>query len=176
MENKKSTYVTNCQYIQDRNGDYQTLEMLQQKFKPSNEGLRNGFNGNIAAHFKVNRKTKKVSMADQWTCSDDKFASLHQAIPSALALYRLCAFGENTIRAFGQDGYKCVWQYAVEHIESKTLIVFGEHKGAFSFWLQKSSKDELSKELIRDLEQFITYICSDKFAHPYDGLVAGSVA
>jgi hypothetical protein len=53
--------------------------------------------------------------------------------------------------------------------------LFGEHKGAFSFWTENYQDDIKNKSFIKDLSEFLTYLVSDDFAHPYDSLVAGSV-
>jgi hypothetical protein len=175
-----SNYITTCEYALERDADYKEHAEVQKLFiacgDPNFEW--NGFSGNLAMHFKMNRKTKKFKVTKDWSCSDETHASLYQAIPSALVLYRLCAFDENVkVQALGQEGYKCVWQIAFIHVASRRLVVFGEHKGAFSFWTDGHGAElKEDKQLVKDLTRFLNYLCSDKYAHPYDGLVAGSVA
>lgn len=171
------TYLTNCEYIMERQANYDKLTELRAKFVAVKDNYEmNGFSGNLAAHVSFNRKTKKAKFNKAWSTSDDSNAAMYQAIPSALALYRLCCFDEVKVEAQGQNGYKCTWSVALVHAPSGKLVVFGEHKGAFSFWTAAHGEEMKDKAFIKDLTDFLTYLVSDNFAHPYDGLVAGSVA
>lgn len=171
-----NTYYRNCEYILKRQADYDTRDLLRSKFVAAKDGSLDGFCGNLAAHITINIKTGKAKLNKEWAGSDENNVALYKAIPSALVLYRLCAFDEVKVETFGPEGYKCVWQVGLVHVKSGRLVYFGEHKGAFSFWTQNSADEIKDKAFIKDLCQFITYLCSDKFAHPYDSLVAGSVA
>jgi len=172
----ESTYLTNCIYIQECDGDEAARDDLKQKFTSTTKDLSDGFSASLAAHFTFSRTTKKARMSDDWDGPDKNSVALYQAIPSALALYRLCAFDAGTVRAYGPDGYKCVWSMSFIHAATGELVVFGEHKGAFSFWTRFSGKKDAPHALCEDLLALLTYLVSDNFAHPYDGLVAGGVA
>lgn len=172
-------YLTNCVYVQKRDGDEQHRDELRQKFVAAQDiEMQSGICGNVAAHVKVSTKTKKASFSKDWTsvAEDGSSVSLYQAIPSALALYRLCCFDGIKVDAAGPDGYKCVWSTALVHADTGRRIWFGEHKGGFSFWLPEHSASELPEGFKKDLQEFLTYLVGDTFAHPYDGTVAGSVA
>lgn len=175
---RESKYLTNCIFAQKRDADYKTLEELKKIFVPAKMSLaqRSGSDGNLAMHVKIDRETKRVSFTKDWISSGEGVASLYEAIPSALALYRLCTYDEVQVEAYGQEGYKCTWMTGLVHAPSGRLILFGEHKGAFSFWTHNSSEELKDKAFIKDLSSFLSYLIGDNFAHPYDGLVAGSVA
>lgn len=172
-------YLTNCVYVQKRAGDEERREELRKKFVAAQDiEMQSGICGNVAAHAVVSTKTKKVKFAKDWASANKEGSSvsLYQALPSALALYRLCCFDGVKVEAFGPDGYKCVWSTALVHVETGRRIWFGEHKGGFSFWMPEPSASELPEGLRKDLEAFLSYLVGDTFAHPYDGTVAGSVA
>ena len=175
---KDYNYRTNCEISLPRQADYATRERLAEVFVPAKDfsGDMNGFNGNISAHVRFNKKTKKATVSKEWAVSDSKSITMYEIMPSALFLYRLCAFQPVDVIAEGHDGYKCVWSVPLVHTPTGTVIIFGEHKGAASFWMRESQLSRVDKGLLKDLKDFLTYLVSDTCAHPYDGLVAGSVA
>ncbi|MFN3454040.1 MAG: hypothetical protein ACK41T_03705 [Pseudobdellovibrio sp.] len=168
-------YLTNANYIMDRQADYETLEKLREKFKPVKEDIQSG-NGNLAGFYSVNRKTKKLKLNKSRSYNFETDAGLYAVISSSLALYRLCAYDGVTVHTYGQEAYKCVWSVGLVHEATGVVVHFGEHKGGFSFWTQYASVEDAPKDFIKDLTMFLEYLISDNFAHPYDGLVAGSVA
>jgi hypothetical protein len=170
-------YLTNCVYVQKRDGDEDQREELRKKFVAAQDiEMQNGICGNVAAHVKISVKTKKATFSKDWVSNNGTSVSLYQALPSALALYRLCCFDGIKVEAFGPDGYKCVWSTALVHADTGRRIWFGEHKGGFSFWMPEHSASDLPEGLKQDLLDFLTYLVGDTCAHPYDGTVAGSVA
>lgn len=169
-------YLTNCEYIKERIADYDTRDTLRKMFVAAKDAELSDCNGNLAAHITFNKKTKVAKFNKDWASSDDKYAAMYEAIPSALALYRLCAFDAVEVQAHGPEGYKCVWSTALIHAQSGRIVFFGEHKGAFSFWTRVPEVEIKDKAFIKDLLSLLTYLVSDTCAHPYDGLVAGSVA
>lgn len=169
-------YLTNCVYVQKRNGDEETRDKLRSVFAAAVDiEMESGINGNVAAHVKISTTTKKAKMTSSWS-SEEGHVSLHQALPSALALYRLCCFDAVKINVEGPDGYKCVWSTALVHAPTGQRIWFGEHKGGFSFWMQEHDQKSVDKGLKKDLLKLLSYLVGDTCAHPYDGTVAGSVA
>jgi len=62
------------------------------------------------------------------------------------------------------------------HKSSGKGISFSEWKGAAGFWLPDTDSAKVNKELKADLIELMNYLISEKCAHPYDNLVAGSVA
>jgi len=92
----------------------------------------------------------------------------------ALLLYRLIAtFFGNPVCG---DNYKSIWDYNIIHKHSGKLLNFSEHKGAIVFWLPESRFTQLHHHFKNDLIELMTYLSSSECAHPYDNLVAGSVA
>lgn len=56
------------------------------------------------------------------------------------------------------------------------MIVFDDWKGGSHFHTNFYSHTEMPKEVQKDICTLIDYLLSDGCAHPYDSLVAGSVA
>lgn len=170
----RKDYLTNAKYLMARDADYKTLNDLKSKFSaiPFTEDWSG--DGNLAQHVSFSPKGKAKLNKDWLKKEGDVY--LFEAIPSALALYRLCAFDSVQVTAYGQDAYKVIWTTALCHTPSGRVVYFGEHKGAFSFWTTNYTEDIKDKAFTKDLLAFLTYLVSQRFAHPYDGLVAGSVA
>ena len=92
----------------------------------------------------------------------------------SLWLYRLIAtfFFAPTC----EDNYKMIWEYSLQHKESGQKVMFSEWKGAAGFWMSETNNKKLNADFKKDLVELCNYLCSNKCAHPYDGLVAGEVA
>lgn len=56
------------------------------------------------------------------------------------------------------------------------IVIFGEHKAGSSFWTKFVNIKDVPKEFLKDLKELIEYLVSDEVSHPYDGVVAGSIA
>lgn len=171
-----NNYLVNCEYSREREADYDARDKVLSKFEGTNVGDPSGTNGNLASCVAVSKKTGKVKLGDTFSARSDLTAPLYQAIPSALMLYRLCSTFEGKVESYGSEGYKCVWAFAVKHKETGEIIYFGEHKGATSFWTKYYSAKDLDSAFKKDLVELLNYLLSPNCAHPYDGLVAGSVA
>ena len=92
-------------------------------------------------------------------------------ISSPLLLYRLrCLF---PVEVQEVDRYKSVWEAEVVHKASGRILGFGEHKGAPRVYL---SPDEPNREFVEDGIELLNLLCDPRCPHPYDGIVAGSVA
>ena len=66
-----------------------------------------------------------------------------------------------------------VWTAYVKHKASGKIFGFSEHKGATTYRMPTM---ELEDEWVDDYIELLDLLCSDHCLHPYDGLVAGSVA
>lgn len=169
-------YVTNCEYVQERTGDYKKMKLVQPKFRVTKKNVDGC--GNLCGDLFVNRNTKKAKFkpgqrGNLSSLTDTTNVGFYEALPSALLMYRLACLFPGSIETMGQDGYKFVWQFRLEHVATKTKITFGEWKGGSLFWTEGTKVD---KAFLKDVEELITLLVSDNCPHPYDGLVAGSVA
>ena len=170
-------YLVNCDYIQERNANYERRKAIEELFEPDPEqNFPNGANGNVSHELGIDPNTLKSEFINEIE-RIRKYASLYQAIPASLLLYRLiCTFGPIKLHCEGNKGYKMVWYYALKHKKTNTPIVFDEWKGAAGFHTSFHSFTEMSEELQKDICTLVDYLLSDECGHPYDGLVAGSVA
>lgn len=176
-------YLVNCDYIQERNANYEKRKVIEELFEPDPEqNFPNGANGNVSFELNIDRNTlksefKKTGDLENLAVRLKKSAQLYEAIPAALLLYRLiCTFGPVKLHCEGNEGYKMVWYYALKHKKTNTPIVFDEWKGSSGFHTSFHTFTEMSEELQKDICTLVDYLLSDECGHPYDGLVAGSVA
>lgn len=178
-----ANYLVNCDYIQERNANYERRKQIEELFEPDPEqNFPNGSNGNVSFELNIDRNTFKSQFHQSGTLKDfakqhEKYAQLYEAIPAALLLYRLiCTFGPVKLNCYGNDGYKMVWYYSLKHKKTNTPIVFDEWKGSSGFHTTFHTFTEMPEEFQKDICALIDYLLSDECGHPYDGLVAGSVA
>lgn len=173
-----SGYLVNCMYEQDRDANYERRSQLRELFEPC--GTRKppqSICGNVGSELRCNPETRlwrfHVATLDTLEFS----GCLYSVIPSALLLYRLlCTFGAVVLMCEGGDGYKCVWEYGVTHKATSEYVMFGEWKGGACLFTRFSSSKDMPQSLRDDLLSLLNYLVSDECGHPYDGVVAGSVA
>lgn len=177
-----SNYLVNCDYIQERNANYERRKAIEELFEPDPEQVFPNSSGNVAYELVIDRQTLKSEFLksgglDSFTERMQKYAQLYQAIPAALLLYRLiCTFGPVKLNCEGNAGYKMVWYYSLKHKKTNTPIVFDEWKGSSGFHTTFHTFTDMPEELQKDICALVDYLLSDECGHPYDGLVAGSVA
>lgn len=171
---ESNKYLQSPPFTQERDADYKKQAKIQEKWEFYACNIESGFCGNVASDIKFSPKTKRASKSSRKHFDFDTI-SFYEAISSALLMYRLACTFQGVMRV-NSEGYKCVWDFNIRHKETGEIISFGEHKGGSSFWTPYYSFDKVPKELQKDLLELLTYLVSDTCAHPYDGLVAGSVA
>ena len=177
----KPDYLVKPVFIQERKGDYSLLEKIK-NFKwieDEDEGF--GGCGNACSELKVHRKTHRPSFGrktvlDKGFHDDEKkYVAFYQAIPSCLLLYRLGCLFEGRPYFSGSDGYKVTWSFSLVHTSGER-ITFGEWKGGALFWLLAGGPNDLSKDFKKDVLDLLGVLLHKNCPHPYDELVAGSVA
>lgn len=168
-------YYVNCKFVVDRleNLVYEKRNEIAEKFSI---GKFDGGCGNIESNFRFDLQFKKWVFLDQTSYDYKNQKFLYEVIPSALLLYRLmCTFPECDVKSYGKDGYKVVWHYPLVHIETNSPFYFGEWKGAASLGSNFVHPNEVPLSFGKDVCELMDYLCGD-CVHPYDGLLAGSVA
>ena len=169
-------YLVQPKFVDDRRADYETGKYLQDAFeclKTSNHS----FNGNISYNIGVHKETMKIKFFSRMVYGNQDYVSLHQAIPASLALYRtICMFPNPRVFTEGSEGYKVTWGIILKHRKTGALLEIREWKGAFGIGTTYTNINDLPEEFKKDMEIFLNLLLSDKSPHPYDGLVAGSVA
>lgn len=188
-------YLVNCDLGMERKGNYERRKQMEAVFEPDPTQNFPNSSGNVAHELEITKDTLKCQFHSHnddpppdptqsfqermkvWGERRQQYAALYEAIPSALLLYRLiCTFGPVKLDCEGNEGYKMVWYYVLNHKPTNTKIAFSEWKGSSGFHTTFHTYKQMPEELRNDLLALIEYLLSDECAHPYDGLTAGSVA
>jgi len=169
---KKYQFAVNPEYTQERTGNYERRDSITAKWNNHKNRLEGNGNVNHQCFFDTKKQTFIFSDESIW--DDKNFIPMYKIMSPALLLYRLIAtfFGTPTC----EDGYKSIWAYNLTHKATGKGISFSEWKGAIGFWLPDYKQEQLTPEFKADLIELLNYLVSDECAHPYDNLVAGSVA
>ncbi len=169
-------FCVNPDYVQERTGNYDRRDNILQKWTyDSGKWLENS-NGNIHSTcvFSTERQSFEFHGYEDIRESEDGFIRMYRMMSAPLLLYRLIATFFGAPECF--DNYKNIWSYTIKHIPTGKLITFAEWKGAIGFWLKEVDHNKLPKDFKKDFVELLNYIFSEECAHPYDNLVAGSVA
>lgn len=167
MENE---FYCQPQYVEDRTGNYAKQTAIAEKWSVVKQ--RQDGNGNVSStiYFDPKDGFKFKKYEDRL----DSDIPLYRLISPALAMYRLVCIFFETPKCY--DGYKMVWEYNLKHKETGIGVSLSEWKGAFGIWTTHYSFTEVSGGLRDDIFELLGHLVSKECAHPYDGLVAGSVA
>lgn len=172
------SFAVNPEYVQERTGDYEARDYIKSKWEYSTGKWLPNSSGNVNGEFVFDTKKQEwvfLTYQEQDKFHEDsKQITMYHFMSAPLLLYRLIATFFGAPHCF--DGYKNIWSYTIKHIPSGKEVTFAEWKGAIGFWLPEQSYTELKPEFRDDFIELFTYICSDKCAHPYGSLCAGSVA
>ena len=165
-------FSVNPSYSAERTGDYELRDKIAAKWGNFDKRLEGCGNCNHEFYFDTAKQTFLFS--SDWLHSDERYLSIYRIISPSLLLYRLIAtfFGNPVC----QDGYKSIWEYNLVHKATGKGLSFSEWKGAAGFWVPEGNSKQLNAEFKKDLIELMNYLISQKCAHPYDNLVAGSVA
>ena len=122
----------------------------------------------------VHSETVKKHIVETGSDYNPDFRHAWLIISSANLLYRLCCLFQNLpVDITGPSGYKVVWTAYVKHKASGKVFGFSEWKGAA---LYRMPTRELEDEWVDGWIELLDLLCSDHCPHPYDGVVAGSIA
>jgi len=168
----KGQFSVNPDYIQERTGDYELRDKIATKWENSIKH-ENG-SGNVGHEFYFDVNKQSFVFVEYPANKEDNYIAMYRIMSPALLLYRLIATFFGTPKC--EDDYKMIWRYNIIHKATGKLISFLEWKGAIGFWLPDYDHKKLNAEFKNDLIELMNYLVSDKCAHPYDNLVAGSVA
>ncbi len=165
-------YITDSKLniIQERQSEEDALKQskILKKWKVTKAKGNEYLCGNIRASF-------KDGIATIGEC-DESATRSNKQISSALALYRAVSLFKCGCEEKTQDYYKCNWSVTIKHKLTGKLLMLGEWKGGFQIFTEASGKQELPREFIKDVEEFLTFFVSNRVAIGYDGVIAGSVA
>ena len=168
----KGQFAVNPDYTAERTGNYEVRDKIAAKW--ANYHTRVDGCGNVHHEFYFDTEKQTFIFSGNGLHGDYRYLSTYQIISPALLLYRLIAtfFGSPKC----EDGHKSIWEYNLIHKATNKSISFSEWKGAAGFWLPETSYKKVDAEFRADLIELMNYLISNECAHPYDNLVAGSVA
>ena len=75
-----------------------------------------------------------------------------------------------------KDAYKSLWEYPLQHKETKEYLTLLEYKAGFTINAKFTKPEQLPESFAFDLLELLNFLVSDQIAHPYDGTLAGTVA
>ena len=140
MKKEKPAYFVNCDYLQERTGNYELRDKIVSKWEvvPEENGV-GSICGNVAHETLLYNKhflflnydqRKKIEDKTGYEKLREEYLYIWQTIPAALAMYRLICmfFADPTC----QDNYKSVWCYPLRHKETGIYLEFGEHKASYT--------------------------------------------
>jgi hypothetical protein len=169
-------YLTSPPYIAERlkNTDWQDIVKDKWTFSPDSPHLHNNLATNC---LRFDTEQQCFVLNDVRDSSHRNTESLGSVISSSLLLYRLiCVFNETPIVSNAQEAYKSVWEFPLCHRSTSDYFTFIDYKGAATVNSYHSRKEDMSEQVASDFLELITFLTSDQVAHPYDHLLAGSVA
>ena len=198
---RRNRYVVDPPFVGDRDGRYDLMEAVCSKWSVDvaedgsdagmlaaihNSGLVELYSVKDRKHVlslsswcplrQVLGHTVKQHIVDTGSRDNPDFKSVSETISSASLLYRLyCLFHELPVEIYGPRpyGYKFLWNAYVKHKASGKVFGFLDCKGEAVY---QTPCGELEDEWVDDWIELLDILCSDHCPHPYDGLVAGSVA
>lgn len=169
----KGQFAVNADYTTERTGNYERRDAIKEKWEFTKKS-ENGTSGNVNGQLYFDTDKQHFILSDDRLYNDDRFIPMYRLMSPALLLYRLIStfFGSPNC----EDNYKSIWEYNIVNKHTGKVLTFSEHKGAIGIWLPEYSYTQLHYQFKTDLIELITYLSSNECAHPYDNLVAGSVA
>lgn len=108
---------------------------------------------------------------DSWGIRED-LGITYKDISSAFVMYKLACLFPSPTMFYNIDNYKNVWHITLKDVKTDEMITIYDWKGGISF----GECQESSKETIKNLKKFIKLYILGDCPHPYDNLIAGSVA
>ena len=149
---------------------------IASKWKPClNQPENYGYDIQNGLVFDVEFK-KFLYLPIEETFNPKRYLKIWQTISSAMALYCLGSLYHVNVQLNGPDGFKNVWKIPLEHKESSFVVIFGDSKGAFTIYSKLSSHEDVPESAKRDLLELLNILANGKCPHPYDRVIAGSVA
>jgi hypothetical protein len=170
------SYFTSPPHAADRlkNTVWQDLVKDKWIFTPDAPHLHN----NLATNdLRFNTDTNSFELSDIKDRFYKPLEAMSFAISSSLLLYRLmCVFGKAPIVPPTEDIYKSLWAFPLSHRSSGEYFTFLDYKGGATVNSFYSQKEDLPELVAKDLLELLEFLISDQIAHPYDNVLAGTVA
>lgn len=183
QKRRLTNYAVQPRYLGARAGDDKAGERMRKLFVPATkEEYQNTDQcGNLKSTIYFDVARKRVVTLKKWLGFDQMekrgCVLLSQSMSSAMWLYRgICLFPNPIVLCEGSNGYKYPWALPLKHVETGELLVLCEWKGAFSLHSRFHGVEQAPKNFMRDVRRLLNLMLSNKCPHPYDQVVAGSVA
>jgi hypothetical protein len=133
---------------------------------------------NLATHSLLyNTRKRRFQLGDRMGLLRFSMPSPASVISSSLALYRLmCLFKYPPVMPPPQEIYKTLWQYPLKHRATGNYLTLLEYKAGFTINTYFHDAKDVPEEFAKDMLDLLDFLISDQVAHPYDGVLAGTVA
>ncbi len=152
------------------------IAKARKAWKPlSLRGDKVGFCGNFASGLAYDVAAGVVVRRKDYSLPPGT-VGVYQAISSALMLYRLACVFKPIVQFKGREAYKCTWSAAFRNKALGIDILFYEWKGALTIGLRLTGSGQFSEAQYAAALDLINLLLAPNLTHPYDGVVAGSVA
>lgn len=173
---ESNTYAVNPPYCTKRlpQRAYTKAKRVSKKWEAIAPSLE-GSSGNVRPDF--NKESGEFFFCEgsiDWQSGIE--VGMHEAISSALLLYRTLCLFSCQIQSNGPDGYKIVWSTSLRHKDTGEILSLGEWKGGAGTWTRFSGVKQCPDSFRDDLLELLNLLASPECPHPYDGTVAGTVA
>lgn len=174
MARPNNQYLVQPPYGADRIKDDGFQRGIQEKWlvRPKAPSLHNNLATN-GLFYHIENKTFLFGSREDWF--NRNLCSPSRVIASSLALYRvMCLFYKPPV--VEKDAYKTLWEYPLQHRETKEYLTLLEYKASFTINTKYSKPESLPESFAFDVIELLNFLVSDQIAHPYDGTLAGTVA
>ena len=174
MVRTENTYLVSPPYVAKRLEDERLQDGIVSKWQVRAKAPH--LHNNLATNgFFFDTENKTFKLSDRMGWLNDAYVSPSRVIASSLALYRLlCLFKKPPV--VSKDAYKSLWEYPLQHKETKEYLTLLEYKAGFTINSKYTKPESLPESFAFDLLELLNFLVSDQIAHPYDGTLAGTVA
>lgn len=176
-KSRGESYPVEAGQVMNRMADYGKGRKLQKKFTSITPPDDFSCCGNVTRDLYVHKETLRATFDKNITWQHPDYYNHYEVISAALLLYRLiCLFPNPVVICEGANGYKVPWAIYLEHKKTGHIICLSEWKGSFSLRTTFYDSNDMPEDLKEDLLMLLDLIFSNNSPHPYDDVVAGSMA
>jgi hypothetical protein len=131
-------------------------------------------NGNLLIHLQYSLSKKAFEWVEHPTL-DLNAPFTVEVISASLLLYRLmCVFYEPPL--VPKRAYKTLWEYPLLHVATGHVLGLMDYKAGISMVTAFDDLSEMPDDFAKDALELLNFLVSEQVAHPYDGVLAGSIA
>ncbi|MEN9612254.1 MAG: hypothetical protein RLZZ628_3068 [Bacteroidota bacterium] len=130
--------------------------------------------GNLSLYLQYNLEKKAFEWVENPQFRLDT-TFVFEVMSAALVVYRLmCLFLEPP--RISKDAYKTLWEYPLKHVATGNTFILLDYKASLSLSTKFSHCSEMPPDFAKDVLELLNFLVSNQVTHPYDGVLAGTVA